>query len=517
MDIVKIQKVDINRMVNECVRELLNEDQTAKSISAAIKLIMDVANVSHEKADEFVRKTVRMESPVLRSKQGGKFILGVTRMHLEGLRPSKINQLNNVLSVIVSCGLVDKFDRNLNGLSLGQLLWELKDEIKKKAETEKSNLGSFTGSSESNYRIVKIDRYEDAHKYSEYTTWCITQSEAAFDSYTQFGTNQFYFCLRNGFENVEATPTQDAPLDEYGLSMLAVSVDDNGWLATCTCRWNHDNGGNDNVLDTYKISELIGRNFYSVFKPNNNWSDRLSLAMRELEHGVPPEEVFDSVYNDRNDAGISRVNLSMTYNYLTPQNRILCDDWFEYAGAFSEGYGLVTTKYGDNLVDVNGEYLFDKWYENLGAMSEGRVKVMGNGKKWNYMRKDGSVISQEWFDEADNFEEGCARVFKFDLGYNLLDHEGNILCDKWYKKISYPSCGLRLLFNEGRLFNFLDNHGKLRFKTWFKRATSFCEDTGQAYVTLNKVDDSGEYPSCYIDTEGNIEEQPYSKLKGKIE
>lgn len=516
MDIVKIQKVDINRMVNECVRQLLNEDQTAKSISAAIKLIMDVANVSHERADEFVRKTVRMESPVLRSKQGGKFILGVTRMHLDGLGPNRINKLNTVLNTIVSCGLVDKFDRNLNGLSLGQLLWELRREIKKKEETEKSSLDSFVDSSESNYHIVKIDTYEEASKYRKYTTWCITQSEAAFDNYTQYGTNQFYFCLAKGFENVPPIAGDKAPLDEYGLSMLAVSVDENGWLSTCTCRWNHDNGGNDNVLDAYNVSELIGRNFYNVFKPNNNWNEKLSTAMRELEHGVEPEKVFDCVYNDRNDYGINRVSLCMLRNYITPQNKILCDDWFEYAGEFSEGYGLVTTKYGDNLVDVNGNYLFDKWYEKLYGISEGLIKIQGNGRMCNYMRKDGSLISKEWFDVGDNFEDGCATVFKFGFGYNIIDHEGNLLCDNWYKKISYLSCGLRLVFNDGH-FNFIDKNGKLHFKTWFKHATNFSEETGQARVTLETVDSTGENPSCYIDTEGNIEEQLYSELKGKIE
>ena len=49
--------------------------------------------------------------------------------------------------------------------------------------------------------------------------------------------------------------------------MIAVSVNEDGSLNTCTCRWNHSNGGNDNIMTTQQISQLLGVNFYQTFLP----------------------------------------------------------------------------------------------------------------------------------------------------------------------------------------------------------------------------------------------------------
>lgn len=100
-----------------------------------------------------------------------------------------------------------------------------------------------------------------------------------FDSYTSDGFNQFYFCLKNGFESMKPVQGEGCPLDEYGLSMIAVCVDENGALSTCTCRWNHDNDGNDSIMTTEQISQVIGQNFYNVFKPNTNWKDAINNAL----------------------------------------------------------------------------------------------------------------------------------------------------------------------------------------------------------------------------------------------
>ena len=47
-----------------------------------------------------------------------------------------------------------------------------------------------------------------------------------YDSYTCNGINQIYFCLRNGFENVKPIVGKGCPLDEYGLSMISVIVNE---------------------------------------------------------------------------------------------------------------------------------------------------------------------------------------------------------------------------------------------------------------------------------------------------
>ena len=88
-----------------------------------------------------------------------------------------------------------------------------------------------------------------------------------YSSYTKDGLGRFYFCLQDGFENVPKAKGEGCPMDTYGKSMIAICVNDDGSLNTCTCRWNHDNDANDNMMDTKQISEFFGVDFYKTFKP----------------------------------------------------------------------------------------------------------------------------------------------------------------------------------------------------------------------------------------------------------
>jgi hypothetical protein len=514
MDIFNINKKDINTMVGKCLGTLLMEDQAAKSISAAIKLITTSTRTTRENAEYFVRNTMRERSPILRTKKGSKFILGVARLYLEGFQTGRLNSLNSVLRLISSDEYINKFDRNLNGLSFGQLLWKLKDDLNRQVELDKTELSSMNYNSQRKYKIVKIESFKQANEYSGYTSWCITHEERMFNNYTNYCTNQFYFCLAEGFENVPQVTGDNTPLDEYGLSMLAVCVDSEGRLATCTCRWNHDNGGNDNILDTRGISELIGRNFYSVFKPNGNWQNKLTKVISLLKDGVDPDEIFDFVGSEHD--GIRAVEIDERGNYLTRENKLLSNEWFDDVNYFSDGYGLVTTQYGDNFIDVNGNYLFPEWHDSLSRMHEG-MSIVKSGSKWNFIRKDGSIVSDMWFDDVDSFDGPSARVMDNEMrGYNLIDKEGNLLCDEWYSRIGYLSGpGLRVVCNKSGFCNYVDAMGKVRFKTWFQNAYCF-SDSGFASIALKETDEDGDIIRLIIDKDGNIQDNPYG-ITGKIE
>ena len=91
-----------------------------------------------------------------------------------------------------------------------------------------------------------------------------------YDSYTKNGLGLFYFCIKDNFESVEKVKGEGCPLDEYGKSMIAISVNDDGSLNTATCRWNHDNGGNDNIFkNASEVSKFFGVNFFDTFKPRS--------------------------------------------------------------------------------------------------------------------------------------------------------------------------------------------------------------------------------------------------------
>jgi len=54
--------------------------------------------------------------------------------------------------------------------------------------------------------------------------------------------------LKKGFENVKKKVGENVPLDEYGLSMISVLIDntDGGSADRITTRWNHEHNGENN-------------------------------------------------------------------------------------------------------------------------------------------------------------------------------------------------------------------------------------------------------------------------------
>ena len=117
----------------------------------------------------------------------------------------------------------------------------------------------------SHYNIVPIKDFESVARFSKYTEWCIAHSESDYENYTDNG-EMFYVCMHKDFEDVEKQLSEGFPWDEYGKSLIAVSVNRHGLIETVTSRWNIERTRKDN-MDDLRISELIGRNFYKVFKP----------------------------------------------------------------------------------------------------------------------------------------------------------------------------------------------------------------------------------------------------------
>ena len=414
----------------------LNENQESKSIDAAKKLYMQRTGQSADEADKFVRVDLRNDMPVLRDRNGGKFILGVTRMFLDGqLRDARtIQNLNGTLKLLVQ-GHLNEYDRNLNGMSAQDLIQRFSTTMKQMDDRERDELSSMEFNGNQNYDIVRIDNFEQSSQYGQYTSWCVTHYENMFNSYTSNGIGQFYFCLRNGFENEPAEPGEGCPLDSYGLSMIAVSVDENGRLNTCTCRWNHDNGGNDNIMGVKEISELIGQNFFDVFKPNGKWDEILENTKARLAAGEDLYDVFDyaSIFND----GLAAVELNGKYNWIRQDNgQFFSDQWFDSCGDFHEGLAWVMLNNGEmNWVRKdNGQLFSDKWYGACGDFHEGLAVVELNDK-CNWVRRDnGQFFSDQWFDSCVDFHEGFA-VVRLNGKWNWVRADnGQLLSNQWYDK-----------------------------------------------------------------------------------
>jgi len=274
---------------------MINEDAEGKNINRAEKFVKQ----SHPEIigrqlqngqtmnPRIFTQEIRNLMPNVRG-ANCKFLLGTSRIYFDDLAKDPNNfqrkaaQLNKILKLVTSDAHVNEYDYNLNGLSLQQLDEKFGSAVQQNLQNDMDSIAASQYSRNTQYEIVKIPDYETARQYSQYVGWCVTHYENMYDNYTNDGMGIFYFCLQNGFQNVPRERGEGCPLDAYGKSMIAISVNDDGSLNTCTCRWNHDNGGNDNMMSTKEISEFFGVNFYETFKPR----DPNELMERYRENSV---------------------------------------------------------------------------------------------------------------------------------------------------------------------------------------------------------------------------------------
>lgn len=266
------------------------------------------------------------------------------------------------------------------------------------------------------YDIIEVPDYETASKYGKYTSWCITHYSNIYDSYTTEGMGTFYFLLKKGFENVKEVHNGDDPLDEYGLSMIAVSVNANGSLNTCTCRWNHDNGGGDGMMNTEEISRLIGMNFYNVFHapklPEEIMNIRVLLSDRKT---IVKVSDFDSL--TMKAAGVEVTNGKfVSLKHTRDDDNSKAINWY---------------KSNERIDKNNGEYLptyeeLKEWYDNRKPINGALIKVGGEpmdnnrfywssdertpGAAWGLMSSGGV---RDWVYKDDGYYCGSNRCRAF--------------------------------------------------------------------------------------------------------
>ena len=248
-------------------KQILNEGVETKNMSAAKHYLYDKMGYDEKTAMKVIG-SIKHDIP--NSRLGKcKFMLGVVRMCCDGEinNGDIITKLNQTLEYAASDKYINTFNQDLNGLTSNELIGQFEDIISQDIALRKDKMSQQQHIANNNYNIIKIDSFEESNKYSRYCDWCITNDAGAFEDYGGNDRNQFYFCLRNGFENEEAVIGDGCPLDSYGLSMIAVSIRPDGSINTCTCRWNHDNGGNDHIMNDEQLSRLLGINIYDVLKP----------------------------------------------------------------------------------------------------------------------------------------------------------------------------------------------------------------------------------------------------------
>lgn len=372
-------------VIKECI---LFESQESKSIDAAKKLYIQRTGQSVEEADDFVRITLRNDIPTLRSKDGGKFILGVTRMYLDGqLRDANsIARINSTLKYVSDSTHINQYDRNLNGLSAQELIERFAPVRANDMKNDREALGKTQFNGKKEYKVIRIDSFEQIRQYGKYNDWCLAQDdgENMYERYTADGVNQLYLILHDGFENEPEEAGPDAPYDSYGLSMMTVIVDPDGQMVQSTTRWNHEYGSSDSAFTTKTISETIGRNFYEVFKPNTNFKDAVSDAERRLAAGENVEDIFSRVKRQKNFWIVKIMN---KYTVLKEGDKHLNGFYFDsYSGGRSD-FTYIGKDEKFNLLDPDGALFCKKWYDDITEPNEYGYYCASDVNKENYTRR----------------------------------------------------------------------------------------------------------------------------------
>ena len=484
--------IDINYLCEEIHRairkhQMLTEGKQSKNRNAAKNYIMQQLGYSESVAMKFIGQ-LKVKIPSVRLQQE-KFLLGVARLFIDGdlsvNDDFKCTNFNQTLKLIASDAHVNEYDNNLNGMSADELINRFKNLRVSELSKRKEVMGVKHYQQNREYTIVPINSYEEATKYAKYNEWCVTYSEDMFDDKTCHGAGRFYFCLRNGFENVPKKVGPNAPLDAYGLSMIAVSITMEGEPNSITCRWNHDNGGSDSVMDDEQLSELLGVNFYSVFKPYTREELHakgvvlFDEVQEMLDKGVSLNNIFEFVGDFYE--GYVRVWLNGKWNFINRNNKLLSDTWFDEVKDFFDGYAKVKLNDKWNLLQTNGKLLSDTWFDGVDNFHNGYVRVWLNDK-WNFIDTHGKLLSDTWYDGVDDFYNGYAKVM-LGIKCNFIDKNGKCISDTWFDTVYDFYNGYAKVKLNGK-WNLIDTNGKLISDRWFDDVYNFSD--GYASVKLNR-------------------------------
>ena len=288
-----------------------------------------------------------------------KFLYAICRMYVdrELQNANDISTMNSMLKIISVEPHLSEYDHNLNGLSKDEIFQRFLPIQKKETEDEINFVKRMKFTGESDYEIVKIDSYQDASRYKKYTSWCVTQNSSHFESYSSDGMNQFYFCLKKGFENIEKD-NKEAPLNEYGLSMISVCVDYNGMPLYVTTRYNHEFNGenNENLCSPRQVSKVINMNFFEVFKPSKKGEKFNKYKIQEkLESGEDINSIFDRTYKITNDFYLVQNDKKQSFLY----KKKLIIDWFNYTFDV-EKIEFIEEKNDKPVIDYDGDVDFNR-------------------------------------------------------------------------------------------------------------------------------------------------------------
>ena len=473
---IKISNEQYNRLFNKNkeivisesqynrVFSLLTEDKIGKNMKKARNVVRSMR--PNEDAMKIIT-AIRNDIPNSRANDCA-YLPGITRMYLSGqIKDGRtISDINITLKLLAQAH-ANEYDSDLNGISAQELIDRFSTARQDDIDNAKAENAKRQFDKNNNYKIVKISTPEEAAKYGEYTSWCITHDASMYDNYTHDGLGIFYFLLKNGFENVYEERGENCPLDEYGLSMVAVSVNMDGSLNTVTCRWNHDNGGNDNIMTDEQVSQLIGQDVYQVLKPRDikvlNETERFTSFESNGEIKIYDKKLKETLNVDKYGYATFMYGYdSHSYGKVNKMGEVVVKPKYFYIGEFeNDGYAIASI-YGRTLVNMKGEELYDPGVN-------GNVESISNANEYGVRMivKDAGGVNNK-------YKEYINVNTKQSINTNDYKSLGNFDVDGRFIALGYN--GVEYLFNgdlslavNPELYDEIDSAGEMYKTRAFKK------------------------------------------------
>lgn len=432
----------MERKYNTYIFNLLMEGVETKNMKAAKHYLYQNRNCDENVA---MRIIGNIKHDIPNSRLGKcKFMLAMVRMFCNGefSDGQTMIDINDMLGYAVRDSYIGRFDQDLNGLTANEFIQSMRPIYQQELQNNRElTANQEYEEPEQKYQIVKICCFEQAEEYANEVDWCITQSKEHYVQYTNNMQNVFYFCLADGYEDVEAKRGDNCPLDEYGLSMIAVSIKPDGSANTITCRWNHNNGGSDQVMSPDQLSKVIGKDFYSVFKPLTD-EDIQRMKMNEV---YEIEQELESYW----------------YGYSNEKEFLdnVCEK-IDFSGACDKDL-YVFPSMNDRKIIVDDEVclLVQSAFDDVDVDAEGGIISVTDNDKHAFLTPDGKYLINQWFDKVFvTFECGFSLVYLENRGWNILNLNGEI-CMEWCKSMSF----FKSKHYENGIVEYVDKNGLMGF------------------------------------------------------
>lgn len=485
------------KYINECKRFLITESSRDNLLLPYLEIIKKrEPNATLGQLKNFLMKKFVTEGNIHALSLGSNFYLaGVARYYFNGdltsnkrlnifypnisdkFIPEVCQRLDEIIvllrnSYIDSVGTKFEQPEDFGTLSIDKLFKKYggridKEKLKKQTrEDEKQlaldkykNASSKVGNRNYTYDIMYS--HEDCKKYNQATSpgaWCITYAQMHYNAYTK-KTAHFVIFAKSGYENIPRKVTKGFPLDEYGLSLLAVrQSNSDGSFIGCTTRWNHGgHGGAPNVSNAdYALN-------YEQFKSITGISDD------EFNNIFEQWKTLNSSKSntvDRSAINAKKTEIKRRFKYIQMllQNGMtlkqLHDDNYIQGGKllypFSSDYNLNTIKIGKTILslDINDDEgtnttIFDRG--NTLADEIVCKKITTASFSYQFFNSRDNEHTKEFaICELDNDKI----MFYMYKQHNLLSAEGN----KYWKTFDFTSNKDYCIFkgiNGSCLFDFI--------------------------------------------------------------